>query len=357
MLFDENYIKNLLPKRPQDSHKGTFGHVLNIAGSGFYSGAAYFSSMAPLKVGAGRVTLASTETVLRAVAAMTPDVILLPLDETKEKTASPCSIKTIETKINDYNAISIGCGLSVDKNTINFFEKLMKSLENSKIPVVIDADGLNILSKIHSKLQSKPDLDLQSRLGLPTQQRKTGYTLNETRDNFKLPKNTILTPHPLELSRLLGVEVETILAEPELWAKKCCEKYDCTTVLKIHKTIVAGTELQSKHPEIDVVGLSNPTYFANQGQALIATQDEKKGRVYINNTGNTALSKGGSGDVLCGMIAGFLAQGLNTFEASVLGVYLHGKTAEIASKDLTEYSVLASELLNYIHLAIKELIN
>ena len=81
-----------------------------------------------------------------------------------------------------------------------------------------------------------------------------------------------------------------------------------------------------------------------------------KGHIYINNTGNTALSKGGSGDVLCGMITGFLACGLNTFEASALAVYLHGRTAEIASKELTEYSPLASDMLNYIHLAIKELI-
>ncbi len=289
MDFNEAYTKNLLPQRPEDSHKGTFGHVLNIAGSGFYSGAAYFSSVAPLKVGAGRVTLASVETVIRTVAALSPDIILLPLDETKEKTISEKAIKTIQAKIAEYNAISIGCGLSMDKNTMSFFEQLIKTLENSITPVVIDADGLNILSK--SRLQ--------------------------------LPRNTILTPHPLELSRLLDVSVETILVQPELWVQKCCEKYNCTIILKIHKTIIA----------------------------------DNKGRVYVNNTGNTALSKGGSGDILCGMIAGFLAQGLSTFDASILGVYLHGKTGEIASTELTEYSVLASDLLNYIHLAIQEIID
>ena len=277
MDFNEAYTKNLLPQRPKDSHKGTFGHVLNIAGSGFYSGAAYFSSIAPLKVGAGRVTLASAETVLRSVSALSPDIILLPINTAKD----------ILSKIGNYNVVSIGCGLSLSAQTEKLFEKLLHGLENSDLPVVIDADGLNILSKNH----------------------------------VNLPPNTILTPHPLELSRLLGVSVETILKQSEFWVRKCCEKFNCTTVLKIHKTIVA----------------------------------DNKGRIYTNNTGNTALSKGGSGDVLTGMITGFLAQGLSTFDASILAVYLHGRIAEIASQELTEYSVLASELLNYIHLAIKEI--
>ncbi|MFA7659222.1 MAG: NAD(P)H-hydrate dehydratase [Candidatus Gastranaerophilaceae bacterium] len=277
MIYNKEYFKNILPKRPENSHKGTFGHVLNIAGSEFYRGAAYFSSVAPLKVGCGRVTLASEATALQAVASLNPDVILMPAKNlTKEISGK-------------FQTISIGCGLSRGKNAIKTFKKVLKLLKNSQIPLVIDADGLNILSAIK---------------------------------NLSLPKNIILTPHPKEMSRLMKVTVETILENPQFWAKKCSEKYSCTTVLKLHKTIVA----------------------------------DNKGNFYENNTGNSALAHGGSGDVLTGMISGFLSQGVNCFEASCLAVYLHGKTAEIASKDLTEYSVLASDLLNYIPKSIKTIL-
>jgi len=298
MNYNEQYIKTLLPKRAQDSHKGTFGHVLNIAGSGFYSGAAYFSSLAPLKVGCGKSTLASCRSVVKTVSTLSPDIILLPLEETSSRTISNKSTKILTPLLEDYQAISIGCGLSTEKETAKFFKNFLGILSKSTIPptpLLIDADGLNILSKI---------------------------TLSVTPTMANLPKNTILTPHPLELSRLMDVSVNNILLQPEFWAKKCCEKYDCITVLKTHKTVVA----------------------------------DNKGHLYINNTGNSALAKGGSGDVLAGMITGFLAQGLQPFEACILAVYLHGKTGEIASEELTEYSVLASDLLNYIHFAIREII-
>lgn len=289
MDYNENYVKKILPNRPADSHKGTFGHVLNIAGSGFYAGAAYFSSLAPLKVGCGRSTLASVQSVLSSVSSLTPDVILMPLEETKDKTISANAIKKLEKTLDKYDVISIGCGLSMHEETEVFVEELMHILKNFKTPVIIDADGLNVIAS----------------------QKMT-----------HLPLNTILTPHPMEMARLMGVNVEQILLQPDFWVKKCADKYNSTVILKTHNTIVADT----------------------------------KGNFYQNNTGNTALAHGGSGDVLCGMIAGLISQGLNSFDASILAVYLHGKTAEIASKELTEYSTLASDLLQYIPSAIKTLL-
>ncbi|MEI8128913.1 MAG: NAD(P)H-hydrate dehydratase [bacterium] len=276
--FDEKYVKTLLPKRLENSHKGTFGHVLNIAGSEFYTGAAYFSSVAPLKVGCGLSTLAAPDFVLKTVSDLSSDVILSYLKMVK-----------VGINSNYYDVVSIGCGLSVNKNTIKFFDELIKVLNKLDMPVVIDADGLNILSLLKIS---------------------------------KLPINTILTPHPKELSRLMSVSVEDILSQPEFWVKKCCEKYNCTTLLKLHRTLVAD----------------NGKNF------------------YVNNTGNSALSHGGSGDVLTGMISGFLAQGMGCFEASILGVYLHGKTGEIAAEKLSEYSVLASDLLKYIPQSIKTIL-
>lgn len=285
MSFDKEYFKNLLPKRPQNSHKGTFGHVLNVAGSDFYTGAAYFSSIAPLKVGCGKVTLASSESVLKTVSTLSPDVILLPLNKFKKE------------MLKDFQVISIGCGLSKEKDSIKLFEKIIELTKETQIPTVIDADGLNILSTIATGGRGQGEGAL-------------------------LPEKSILTPHPKEMARLMETSVESILAQSEFWTQKCCEKYNCTTVLKLHKTFVA----------------------------------DNKEHFYVNDTGNSALAHGGSGDVLCGMITGFLAQGLNCFDASVLAVYLHGITAEIASKELTEYSVLASDLLNYIPKAIKTIL-
>lgn len=270
-------IKELLPKRPKDAHKGTFGHVLNIAGSDFYTGAAYFSSISALKVGCGKSTLASREVALKSISSMSPDIILMPVTKLKKGT------------INNFQAISIGCGLSTEKYAVNFFQKMLKMMQNMRIPIVIDADGINIL---------------------------------ELRRNIKLPSKTILTPHPKELSRLMNISVENILEQPEFWIKQCCEKYSCTTVLKLHKTLIA----------------------------------DNRGNFYENATGNTALSHGGSGDILTGMITGFLAQGLNEFDACCLGVYLHGLSSELASQELTEYSVLASDLLQYIPKAIKSIL-
>lgn len=282
-------FKNILPKRPENSHKGAFGSVLNIAGSGFYSGAAYFSSISALKVGCGKSTLASSQNVLNVVASLSPNIILFPLEETKEKTISPKSLKKLEPVFENYNVISVGCGLSTNKGTAKFFEKLIKILSKSQITVVVDADGLNILSK----------------LNLPI-----------------LPPNLILTPHPKELARLMGVNVENILLQSEFWAKKCAEKYNCTVILKLHRTIVT----------------------------------DNCGHIYVNESGNSALSHGGSGDVLCGMITGFMAQKVNAFDACCLAVHLHGVASELASKDLTEYSTLSSDLLNYIPQAIKTVI-
>lgn len=130
----------------------------------------------------------------------------------------------------------------------------------------------------------------------------------------------ILTPHPKEASRLLGCELEDILENMEDSAQKICKKYDCITVLKSHRTIVTDGE-----------------------------------RIYHNTTGNSALAKAGSGDVLAGIIAGFLAQKMSAFDASCLGVYVHGLAGDFAKNDLTAYGVLASDTVRYIPNALKKL--
>jgi NAD(P)H-hydrate epimerase len=262
-----------LPKREEFSHKGTFGKVLNIAGSESYTGAPYLSSISALRVGCGYVALASSPKVINTVSLRTSDLVYIPITDVKKR-------------LNEFDVISVGCGLSTDLSISILYKSLLESLSELDIPVVIDADGLNLLSKM--------------------------------KGDVNLPKNLVITPHVKEASRLLKVEVNDILDKPITYAKMLTDKYNCTTVLKMHSTVVCSQDMD----------------------------------IYVNKTGNSALAKAGTGDVLTGMISGFLAQGMSLYDASRLAVYLHGKTGEIASSMLSEYSVLASDLLKYIPLAI-----
>ena len=264
-----------MPTREQNSNKGTFGKVLNICGSKNYIGAAYLSTISSLKVGAGFSALASTKDVIASVSAILPEAVYIDMEN--------CL-----TKLNNYNTILIGCGLGLNSASHGLFRQVMGELQKETNPVVIDADGLNILAK----------------------------------QACKLPKNTIITPHPLEAARLLGCTLEEVLSNLEGSAKKLSEKYNCITVLKTHETIVCDKDFS----------------------------------IYVNKHGNSALAKAGSGDVLAGIIAGLLAQKVSPFEAAKLGVYLHSRAGEIASEELTEYSVLASDLPKYLHKAIAELL-
>lgn len=261
-----------MPKRIQNSNKGTFGKVLNISGSKNYIGAAYLSSISPLKVGAGFVALASDKSVIKSVSTLLAEAVYITRNE---------AIKTL----NEYSVCLIGCGLGLSLNSKHIFKNVIKKLGNK--PTIIDADGLNILAK--------------SQISCPT--------------------NCILTPHPLEAARLLNISLENVLSNLEETAKELYKKYKCIIVLKTHRTIIYnGKEL------------------------------------FINQFGNSALAKAGSGDVLAGIIAGLIAQGMELFEAAKLGVFLHSRAGEIASEELTEYSVLASDLPNYIHKAIQEIL-
>ena len=264
-----------MPAREQNSNKGTFGKVLNFCGSKNYIGAAYLSTISSLKVGAGLSALASTENVISSVSTMLPEAVYLTREE---------SLK----KLNNFTTILIGCGLGLESASLKLFKQLMNKLQKETMPVVIDADGLNLLALT----QIKP------------------------------PFNSIFTPHPLEAARLLNCSLEEILNDLENSAKKISKKYNCVTVLKTHRTIIC----------------------------------DKDFNIHINQHGNSALAKAGSGDVLAGIISGLLAQGLDSFRACKLGVYLHSRTGEIASEELTEYSVLASDIIKYLPHAIKELI-
>lgn len=264
-----------LPIRPEASNKGTFGKVLNISGSKYMTGAAVLSSLAAYKSGCGYVILPCREDVRATVAAQTQTVVFVQL-------------KNIPEFIPRVNAVLLGCGLGVDDIAQEVFDKTFES--ESDTPVIIDADGLNLLAQ-----------------NIPV----------------NLPDRLILTPHPKEASRLLGgVEVDEILANPEKYAREISFKYHCTTVLKSHQTLVC----------------------------------DEDNDIYINDVPNSALAKAGSGDVLAGIIASLVAQGLDDYNAAITGVKLHSLAGQFAREKFTEYCVTAPDLIDNLPEAFKLLL-
>lgn len=284
----KNITKNLvfgrMPQRPEDSHKYTFGRILNIAGSLKYIGAAYLSSMAALKSGAGYLTLACPDEIVNPIASMAPEITYKRL---KSKDGAISSDNDLGD-LTQYNVISVGCGVTTTDETINLVFNLLKRRSYMQ-NLVLDADGINILA-------SKKEI-----ISL---------------------KNTVITPHSKELSRLLGVSTDEINENREKYARITSQTYECITVLKGHNSIVTDGN-----------------------------------SVFINTSGSSALAKAGSGDVLTGIISGLLAQKLSPFDSAILGTYLHGLSGDIASRDLTKYCVMATDIIDYLPFAIKQIIS
>lgn len=281
-LINKKIVTTLLPKRVQNAHKYTNGKILNVSGARKYPGAAYLSSISALKIGAGFVALACVESIINTIVSMAPEITFIPLNE--DENGSINSNNVIDDLIS-FNVISIGCGITTSINTEKFVLKLLSEL-NERQNVIIDADGLNILSV------QKTELSL---------------------------KNMIITPHEKELSRLLNVSVAEVHDNREKYARIMSQTHECITVLKGPNTIVTNGD-----------------------------------KIFVNTTGNSALAKAGTGDVLTGIIAGLLAQKVTPLNAALLGVYIHGLAGDIASSVLSEYSVMASDVINYLPYAIKK---
>ncbi len=283
-LIDAKFVADFIPKRDETVNKGSFGRILNIAGSKIFSGAAFLSSKSALKVGAGFITLACLDDIIPRIAPALPEIVYYPLLANNEGSIS--NNNTISDLYN-YDVISIGCGLTTSLDTQKFVIKMIKEF-NSRQKIVIDADAINTLA-LH-----KGELSI---------------------------KNSIITPHPKELARLLNVELSDVLDNREKYARISAQTYECITILKGHNTIVTNGD-----------------------------------KIFVNTTGNSALAKAGTGDVLTGMISGFLSQNVKPLDAALLSVFLHGLSGDIASDDLTKYSVLASDVIEYIPFALQEII-
>ena len=285
-MKDMEYMREILPKRDKNSHKGTFGRVGIIAGSIGMTGASYLSSMAALRTGSGLVYTIVPKSLHNILSIKLTEAIIVPAEDNGSGHFILDTLDEILQEINDLNldVVAIGPGFGVDNERRIIVEELLKSIDK---PVVLDADGLNCIS-------NKPSI-LESRMG-----------------------KTIITPHPGELSRILNVSTVDIQRDRQKYAKATSEKFNVITVLKGANTIVS-------------------------------TED---GRLYINQTGNPGMGTAGSGDVLTGIIASFLGQGIGTMESTVLGVYCHGLAGDLASMDVGEYGLIARDILGYIPQAI-----
>ncbi len=270
------WVWSTLPIRKAESNKGTYGKVLLVAGSMRYRGAAALCAEGAARSGAGIVTLAAIEPVLDVVLPRLPEVCLLPMEQGFHGNIAVENLDTLLKQAKSSSVLAIGPGLGICEDTLSLVPDL---LTQSPVPVVLDADGLNIAAR---------------------------------QDTLPHPCNAplILTPHPGEMARLTGLSIEEVQSSRESVAAGYARANRCVVVLKGSRTLIAGPE----------------------------------GDVYENTTGNPGLARGGSGDVLTGIIAALLAQKLSPLEAAACGVWLHGAAADRAAKRLGQYGMLPHDI-------------
>lgn len=273
---DENFAKKLLRKRQKYNHKGTFGHALLLMGSYGKVGAAILASCACLRSGVGLVSIHAPKCAYPILQMSIPEA-MVSVDRHEFYLSE---IPDLEA----YKAIGVGCGLDQRKTSANALEEL---LAKSPAPLVLDADALNMIA---------------------------------ARDWLKkIPKNSILTPHPKEFERLFGTTANSF--EQNEVQRQQARELGIYIVLKRAHTCIACPD----------------------------------GTCYFNATGNPGMATGGSGDVLTGIITGLLAQGYSSFAASVMGVYLHGLAGDIAAEELEQEALIAGDIIEHLGKAFRKL--
>jgi NAD(P)H-hydrate epimerase len=307
-VADTEMIRAMLPARPADAHKGTFGKAMIVAGSVYYSGAAALSAQAATRVGAGLVTLCSPRSIYNVVASKMTEVtyLLLP-DDMGVLTVD--GVQVLAERIGGYQALLIGPGLSAEKETVAFVRRLLSveppskkarmgfqssvaDPESAKLalpPLVVDADALNALAEVDGWAE-------------------------------RLPRPAILTPHPGEMARLMRLDDKSSIGQDRAGvAQRMAAEWGHVIILKGAFTVIANPD----------------------------------GRAVVLPFANPALATAGSGDVLAGAIVGLLAQGLAPFESAICGAYLHGLAGELARREIGDAGVVAGDVLARLPAAIR----
>jgi NAD(P)H-hydrate epimerase len=285
-LLTRERVRELVQGRASDAHKGDFGRVLVVAGSVGKTGAAHLAAVGALRSGAGLVTVATARSAVATVAGMAPEYMTEPLDETAGGGVDFAALERVMEL--DADVLVVGPGLGRGPGTAAFVQGLV---ERAGVPVVLDADGLNAFAGDPDRLMGRDGVDL------------------------------VITPHPGEMARLLGIGVDEVQADRVEIARNFAETHRVHVVLKGHRTVIATAE----------------------------------GRTFVNLTGNPGMATGGTGDVLAGMLGAWFAQLLDAEAACKVAVYLHGLAGDLAEADEGEVAMTATDLVDRLGDAVLEL--
>jgi len=300
--LSKSELREALVRREPADHKGTFGHVLVVAGSRNMAGAAVLATRAALRSGAGLVTAAVPAGIQGVVAEKAPEALTLGLPENATGCLRPEGVSRLRGAHREtgYSVMALGPGLSRNSDTAKF---VLLALSSLPLPAVVDADALNILA---------------------------AQEVSGVRQLMKGRKQPcIFTPHPGEMARCLAVDTKRIREDRMACAERLAREWNGVALLKGHETLISGGA-----------------------------------RTVVNPTGCPGLAKGGTGDVLTGLIAGLWAQmsasgrgrGDQPFWAAALGAWLHGRAGELAEAEKTGYAMTAQDVLSRLPDAFKELL-
>ena len=279
MELSHSDVLNILPDRNSNSHKGDFGKILLLCGSRGYTGAAALAAMGALRCGAGLVYLGVPGSIYAIEATKLNEPVVFPLPD-ENGILSTKALNKIFEMLPKMDAVLMGCGMGCNENIFAIVKSVLEAYSG---PVVLDADGINVLAG-HIDI-------LRGRTGI-----------------------TVLTPHEGEFQRIAGVSVNNRMEN----AKGFALQSNSIVLLKGHRTIITD-------------GVS----------------------CYINPTGNPGMAVGGSGDVLAGMITSLIGQGIAPLEAAACGAWLHGAAGDICSKEIGQYGMLPSDMLEVLPRLLK----
>ncbi len=282
----KEHVRTILPKRHAAAHKGSCGKVLVVAGSQGLTGAAFLSSSAALRAGAGLVTLGIADGLHDIMEVKLTEVMTHPLPEVAKGVLGSSSLEDILLLASENDVLAIGPGLGRAPDTLAMVRDVVQLAER---PLIIDADALFALAG-HAEILSGASV---------------------------LP---VVTPHPGEMARLIGRSIGEINDNRVATARQAAEQWGCIVVLKGAHTVIAFPD----------------------------------GEIYINLTGNAGMATGGTGDILTGIIAALIAQGLSSHDAAVAGVYLHGLAGDMAAVDY-DAGLMAGDLLPMIPAAVQKI--
>lgn len=278
-MLAERDIKLYVPQRPAHAHKGLFGRLLCVTGSSQMPGAGILCATAALRCGVGTLCMASVPEACHLLVANSPEAMVLPLTPDEDGFLTEAALPKLLNYAKRCSAVVIGCGLG---QTDSVKALVMGLIEQLECPIILDADGLNVIADSIDILQ-------------------------------KAKSSVILTPHPGEMSRLLKAPIDEVRKNRLDSARTLAQRYNITVVHKDASTV-------------------------------IATKDH----AFINTTGNSGMSKGGSGDVLAGMIGSFAAQGLEPEKAACAAVFLHGLAGDVTAKALSKRAMLPKDLIRQL---------